>query len=118
MKKKFFLSSSVILLFSCTSSKINNNDWNSLIEGRWRLTIKYQTNYPTIEFTKGGAVFNSLADTIYGFSCTLKKSDLILFDGVNPKKHNRIIKLTKDSLIFENLLEYKTPQVYIRESQK
>ena len=117
MKKLFFISGSLLLLYSCVTSKTNQNDWNELIEGNWRLTVKYQTNYPTIQFTKGGAVFNSLADTIYGFSCTLKRKDLILFDGINPKTHNRIIKLTQDSLIFENLLEHKTPQVYIRESK-
>lgn len=117
MKKSFLLYSSLILLCSCMTSKTNQNDWDKLI-GKWRLTVKYQTNYPTIQFTKGGAVFNSLADTIYGFSCTLKKKDLILFDGINPETHNRIIKLTQDSLIFENLLEHKTPQAYVREDKK
>lgn len=118
MKKNFFLYGSLILLYSCITSKTNQNDWNKLIEGSWKLTVKYQTNYPTIQFTKGGVVFNSLVDTIYGFSCTLKRKDLILFDGINPGTHNKIIKLTQDSLIFENLLEHKTLQVYIRESKK
>lgn len=117
MKKMFFLSSGLILLFSCVTNKTTKNDWNKLI-GIGRLTVKYQTNYPTIQFTKDGAVFNSLADTIYGFSCTLKKKDLILFDGINPETHNKIIKLTQDSLIFANLLEHKTSQVYIRDSSK
>jgi hypothetical protein len=114
MRNKVILYLFLSLLYSCGSSKKNYKDWNQSIEGKWKLTVGYQVNYPKIEFTKGGAVFYSLADTVYGFSCRMIKSDLILFDGINPETHNRIKKLTQDSLVFENLLEHKSPQVYIR----
>jgi len=117
MKKYIFLAT-ICFVCSCKPSQINYSEWNNLIEGSWKLTEEYQTNYPRITFTKGGAVFNSLADTIYGFSCTIKSKNLILFDGINPKTHNKIIKLTQDSLIFETLLENLTPQRYIREKSK
>ena len=113
--KKIIILITVCFVCSCKTSQVNYTDWNKLIEGSWKLTAKYQVNYPRIIFTEKGAVFNSLADTIYGFSCTIKKNNLILFDGVKSKTSNKILKLTEDSLVFETLLENPTPQRYVRE---
>lgn len=101
-------------LYSCKTTKIGYSQWNKSIQGKWELKVKSQVNYPEVEFTKGGAVFNSLADTIYGFACKMKNNYLILDDGEKHVTRNKIIKLTTDTLIFANLLEHSTPQPYIK----
>jgi hypothetical protein len=106
----------LIVVLSCNTTKIDSAVQQALLIGKWRLINKNQINYPTLEFTNGGAVFNSFADTIYGFSYKLKRNDLILDDGINLKMHNKIYKLTADSLIFQNLLEHKTVQKYVRQT--
>ena len=105
-----------LICTACSISKNSHKGWNTLIEGKWKLTIRMQVNYPTIKFIHGGAIFNSLEDTIYGFRCWINKRDLILMVR-GQETHTKIIKLTKDSLIFGNLLEHKTPQVYIRREE-
>ena len=117
MKKIAFLIT-ICFICSCKTSQLNYTDWNKLLEGSWKLTTKYQVNYPRISFTERGAVFNSLADTIYGFSFEFNKNDLLLRNQYQVEKHNKILKLTQDSLVFETLLENTTPQRYVREKDR
>jgi len=114
MKIIFYISLSFLL--SCASQKKSSKVQASYIVGSWRLITPTDYNYPTIKFTRGGAVFNSLADTIYGFSFTIRGNSLILNNGYKIYKNNKILKLTPDSLIFKSLLEKKTPQVYVRQN--
>src|SRR5580765_3547723 len=117
MKKyiSYFFIFFIFFMCSCSTSKKNYKPWSKLIEGEWKLVEPSdQVNYPTIEFIKKDATFNSFADTIFYYSYKLKENDLILNDGINSKRHNKIIQLTQDSLIFETLLKKPTHQVYLR----
>ena len=109
-----------IISVSCgVSSQVKYTNWNKLIEGEWKLVELDQVNYPTIEFNKKqGATFNSADDTIYYYSYKLKKDDLILNDGTNADEHAKILKLTRDSLIFETLLLKTYLQRYVRLNDK
>jgi hypothetical protein len=79
-----------------------------------------QIDYPVLDFNKSGAAkFWSRSDTIYYFSYQVDDNCLILNDGVNPISDcNKIIKLTKNTLVFENLLEHDKKQHYRRYQDK
>ena len=53
-------------------------------------------------------------DTSYIYGYNIEDNDLIILKYDTPKIRNKILKLTKDSLILETLLENKTKQVYYR----
>ena len=105
-----------IFSVSCgASTRVKYHNWNNLIKGEWKLAVLDQVNYPIISFGKNKeATFNSLADTIYYYSYSIRKDELILSDGTNGKKYNKILELTQDSLIFETLLEKNFSQHYVR----
>ncbi len=104
-------------LFSCKSVNMNQTNVVKSIYGKWRLITNTPTlNYPGISFEEDKtAVFSSFGDTIYYFAYKLKGDDLILVDGKKKLSHNVIAKLSPDSLVFKNLLEHLTQQVYIKE---
>ena len=106
----------ILLLLSCNSSK--NIIGKRLIEGKWVwLSPRNTMNYPGLEFRKGGyATFESFGDTVYTFKYHFKKNDLQIVN-INGDKiyHNKILKLTSDSLIFENLIELEGKQIYYKE---
>ena len=110
---KLLLFLGLIVFFSCgTAQKFS--EWNNLLKGKWRLAVDDQVDYPFIRFDSGGlAVFNSLADTIYGFRYELKNNNLTLYNS-RFNKTNKIILLNKDSLVFKSLLELDSLQTYIR----
>ena len=114
MKIKIIYSLVICFFLSCVPSKKGNQTSSKLLEGKWKHTDPYEIIYPGIEFYNNGeARFSTSADTILYYWYQLKKSDLILRDGT-VDTHNKILKLTKDSLIFETLWWHTGTQTYIR----
>lgn len=109
---------SMCLLGSCGVSNKSTKNWDRLIEGTWGIKMLTPILYERIELNKGGAVIYTTGDTIYMFAFELKKNDLLLRDRYGIETHNKIIKLTKDTLIFATFLEETMPQVYIRETER
>jgi hypothetical protein len=108
-----------ISLCCCKSTTTYKEVAFKSIKGSWILITESPTlNYPGIAFRdNNSAVFSSFGDTIYYFKYALKMNDLILEDGEKKISHNIIAKLTYDTLVFKNLLEHRTAQVYIRDSK-
>lgn len=103
----------LVTLFSCVSMDKKNYQYENLI-GTWVLTKK-QVNYPELTFNKDKTCFfTSMGDTIYRFKYELEKDKLILEDILGTVKKNRILKLTKEELVFETLWENKSKQEYIK----
>lgn len=103
----------LVTLFSCVSMDKKNYRYENLI-GTWILTKK-QVNYPELTFNNDKTcIFTSMGDTIYRFKYDLKRDELILEDMEGTIKKNRILKLTKEELVFESLWENKTKQDYIK----
>jgi hypothetical protein len=102
--------------YSCATYN-RAHKWNTLIEGKWQVTTKHQSEYPTIQFSRGGALFKDSKDSISVFACKMKNNNLILKGAHKTYKHNIILTLTKDSLIFHTLLENTTLQVYLRKNK-
>lgn len=84
-----------------------------VIKGNWCLNKK-QLNYPKLRFDdKSTLTLSSIGDTIYRYKYSMQGAFLsIQKDGKTIK--NKILKLNKDSLILEGLLEYATIQKYSR----
>lgn len=108
----------ILLTLSCTPTKnIQKNILSKNIIGRWCLTVN-QTNYPSITFREDSlAIFDSRGDTVYRFKYYLSESDLFLVQPTSEVRKNHILSLTKDSLIFETLLEHNTRQSYYKCNQ-
>src|SRR5262245_59219974 len=101
-------------IYSCMSPRQNKQEIRpSELSGTYCLVSK-QVNYPSISFKKDSiAIFTSLGDTIYYFKFYVNYDKLFL---INKDKliENRILKLSNDSLIFENLVDDNTKQIYYR----
>ncbi len=105
-------------MFSCRSekrlSKYDSKKYKESIIGKWLLTTT-EFDYPTIDFQKDNSViFSSTGDTLYSYAYHLNNDTLILQNGNAPIIKNKILKLTSDSLFFENLLIHHNPQLYLR----
>lgn len=108
----FFLA--VIMIMSCAIAKPASKGISNELIGRWCLT-KNQTNYPTLVFEHDSlAVFESRADTVYGFKYYVIDRSLYLIQPTGKIEQNKILTFTKDSLSFESLLENKAVQMYYR----
>ncbi len=83
------------------------------IKGNWCLNKK-QLNYPKLRFDdKSTLTLSSIGDTIYRYNYLIQGAFLsIQKDGKTIK--NKILKLNRDSLILEGLLEHTTIQKYSR----
>ncbi|GHT17498.1 hypothetical protein FACS189429_1710 [Bacteroidia bacterium] len=106
----FFL----LLLYSCSTIKqIDNNT----IFGRWCATDEY-SDYPHLTFNHiehdKYMIFDCKIDTIFGYKYSFQKNYLLIKPSNKSNSKIRIIKLTKDSLILDGLLEYTIPQIYYR----
>jgi hypothetical protein len=113
--ERITLALSLILIYSCSASQ---SIQQKQIAGVWCLTTK-AINYPTILFKIDSlSEFGSRMDTVYTFKYKFSKNNLSLVQRDETVKTFRIEKLTKDTLIFESLLEHKTRQVYYRCSGK
>ena len=118
MKRSIFYAI-ILFLYSCGISQKTQQQLKEKIIGNWNTVQPSQTFYYNLEFNKNGAVFYTTGDTIMYYAYEFKRKNfLLLRDRNSQKAHNKIIKLTQDSLIFENFLEYKTPQVYVRKVSK
>jgi hypothetical protein len=114
MKKSIFYTA-IFLLCSCGLTKKSQEILNKNIQGFWNVQKHSNTFYYGLEFDSSGANFYTTGDTILRFVYEFKRKNLLTLrdqDGIETS--NKIIKLTQDSLIFENLLENKSPQIYIR----
>lgn len=104
-------------LVSCGATRKLNRG-QDLIIGTWCL-VGNQVNYPTITFrTDALATFDSRIDTVYSFKYSIDGKYLNLVQPDTSISRNRILTLSKDSLIFETLLENKTKQTYYRCKEK
>ncbi|MDB5255539.1 MAG: hypothetical protein JWM14_234 [Chitinophagaceae bacterium] len=104
-----------IFLLSISSCISNQQFQKNQLIGSWKLDNNSAINYPLIVFNKDkSAVFSSRSDTLLRFTFKLKGSTLTLtnVDGINY--NCPISKLTYDSLVFDNLLAKKNPQVYLK----
>lgn len=107
----------VIILFlflnSCGVSKKNNP--KLVIVGKWCLVDKKSINYPTITFDNEGiAIFTSKMDTVYSYKYFIKNDELNLIQPSRKVNVDKIIKISKDSLVLKSLLENKKEQIYYR----
>lgn len=101
-----------VILLSCNGQKIESTSNN--IVGKWQLTVK-QVNYPSLIFnTDSTAIFNSMGDTLYRYKYYINESELFLKDINGKITKDKILKLDKDSLIFETLADNKQVQRYKR----
>lgn len=104
-----------ILLLSCQSTKFSDN---KDIQGNWCLVQKTklnELNYGKISFSDKLITLSSRADTLYSYNYKIIKNDLSIFRYLNKDTiHNKIEKITKDSLILSTLIEKKIKQVYFR----
>jgi hypothetical protein len=116
---KIIFSFSVLLFCSCVAFKKAAIIQSDKIKGAWN-TPKYSLSvYTGMEFNKTGAIFYTTGDTILYFSYEIKKRNLLCLTDKNGKKIcNNILKLTNDSLIFINLMDDTTRQVYVKKDDK
>jgi hypothetical protein len=113
LNKHSMLLSIFWLLLACHHQKRINDLGNEII-GTWCL-VSNQINYPRIKFNADKlATFDSRIDTVYFFAYSINKASLKLVERDSTISENRILLLTKDSLIFETLREHKSLQVYYR----
>ena len=105
------------MLLACSSSQKINNVSNEII-GTWCL-VGNQINYPTVTFSMDAlATFDSKIDTVYSFKYSIDGKYLNLVQPDESISRNRILSLSKDSLVFETLLENKKKQSYYRCKEK
>jgi len=103
----------MLILYSCSINK-RLSYTNSDIIGRWALT-KESINYPTLDFQKDSTVtLYSRGDTVYSYNYYLNKTELVLNYMNRTVYKDRILRLDKDSLIFETLAQNKSIQKYKR----
>lgn len=109
--KKIIIILITSVLVSCNSTNKLHSKQSAII-GTWRL-VGNQINYPTISFTADGhATFHSRIDTVYSFKYFVENKYLNIVLPDTSISKNRILALTRDSLIFETLLENKKKQTY------
>jgi hypothetical protein len=117
MMKKVITILIIYALASCGATHKLNKLQDSII-GTWCL-VENQTNYPTITFRADAlATFDSRIDTVYSFKYSIDGKYLNLVQPDTSISRNRILTLSKDSLVFETLLENKTKQTYYRCKEK
>ncbi len=117
MKRLSNILYSTLFLISCGNSanqqKVNDYS-NKDIIGNWVLVVK-QVNYPSLVFnTDSTAIFNSMGDTLYRYKYYVDKTELVLKDINGKVTRDKILKLDRDSLIFETLADNKQVQRYKR----
>ena len=117
MKRLSNILFSTLFILSCGNSakQVKVNDYtNKDIVGKWILAVK-QVNYPSLVFnTDSTAVFTSMGDTIYRFKYYVDKTELVLKDINEKVTRDKILKLDRDSLVFETLADNKQVQRYKR----
>lgn len=100
----------IVLFTQCAENKSNHFEQPQIL-GEWRLNTD-QINYPLLRFDiDSSAVFSSRGDTIYYYIYYIKGDTLML----NNAYGGRIKTLTKEDLVFYDLLENGDEQVYAKE---
>ena len=100
----------ICVIDSCKESKNIHSDSNALIKGSWTLTSQ---NIPRVfYFKENELVVETPFDTtfIYGYKVT--NTNLSILDSKGVLTKNKILKLTKDTLIFRSLEKNLKPQQY------
>lgn len=114
LNKSYIIIFVLATLLSCSFSSKNNPNHESQIIGTWVLNKK-QVNYPKLTFKSNSTcIFTSMGDTLYKFKYRVTGSELILEDVLGRIEKNKILELSKDVLIFENLWKNKGRQEYNR----
>jgi hypothetical protein len=117
MKRLNNILCSTLFLLSCGNTPKQKQEKiyvDNDILGKWLLVVN-QVNYPSLIFKNDStAIFNSMGDTIYRYKYHIEKTELILKDINGKETKDKILKLDKDSLIFETLIEHKIIQRYTR----
>ena len=101
-------------MFSCSTTKKNYQSFPELINGSWKISNTSRSFITGIEFSKTGGIFYNTGDTLLGYRYKIDEDILTLTDGNNVTTTNKILKLTKDSLIFRSLLWDSTKQSFVR----
>jgi len=115
--KKAIIILTIGVLVSCGSTQKLGRGQDVII-GTWCL-VGNQINYPTITFRSDAlATFDSRIDTVYSFKYSVDDKYLNLVQPDASISKNRILTLSRDSLVFETLLENKTKQTYYRCKEK
>ena len=104
----------LLALLGCATTE-QHKETNS-IQGSWVLQDQDAINYPQIIFNKDStAIFKSKGDTIYRFTYFLQGANLILQDNTGNQEIYEILRLSRDSLVFNSLRENRSHQIYIKE---
>jgi len=109
MQRIFFLTL-ICIICSCRGAYDAHSDWDNLIKGKWLLVSDSLSRGMYIK--QNEVVISSPFDTLFVYGYRLKNADFLLIDGNGMRTHNKILKLTKDSLVFEALLKEIKPQKY------
>lgn len=114
IKILFFLL--ILSIISCSTTK---NSFNiNVVEKTWHLNKK-QVNFPTVIFySNNTCIFSSMGNTLYRFNYKIKNNYLILEDLNKNISKDKILKVSKDSLIFESLWTNKEKQIYVKNKLK
>ena len=115
LHKPYLILTALIVLLSCSFVTSDKNIVSeSNIVGTWHLNKK-QVNYPQLTFSSDNTcIFTSMGDTLYRFKYEVKGDELILEDILKKISKNKIISLTKNTLVFEKLLENTSKQEYTK----
>ncbi|QEE50306.1 hypothetical protein FUA48_12180 [Flavobacterium alkalisoli] len=115
LNKHYMIGAVLIIFLSCSFVKQDKNIiYQRDIIGTWLLNKK-QVNYPQLTFSSDNTcIFTSMGDTLYRFKYEVKGNELILEDVLKQVSRNKIISLTRTTLIFEKLVENNSKQVYTR----
>lgn len=103
-----------IITIVCCACSTPVHEKSSDIYGKWCLTTD-QINYPEIRFSSDSiAIFSSKMDTTYRYKYYVDDSYLYIIQLNLSTQKNRILQLTRDSLVFESLMEIHQRQVYLK----
>ena len=111
MKQLVIMVSVILIIFSCVSTKETGKE--NMLLGNWCLESVKQLNYPIITFKADSiAIFSSKMDTVYSFKYYQKDDFLNIVQSNNDIIKAKINFISKDSLVFETLLENNFKQIY------
>jgi hypothetical protein len=103
---------SVIAFVSCDKKK--NENLSTGIKGTWYLN-KW-TVYRTLRFTDSTVFVDNHVDTVFTLNYAIKDQTLTTSsDFIDQSFSNKIVKLTKDTLILDGFIDVKEQLVYARE---
>jgi hypothetical protein len=113
MKKVILIIGAVC--FSCFNAKKNTSvEDDKRIIGRW-CSLSNTADYPHLTFKNDGLViFDCKIDTFFSLKYSIANQFLQLTSTDKSIAKNKILKFTRDSLIFETLLKVEQKQTYYR----